>query len=105
MEPSVDITDLRMALGISEAHGEVLHLLLESKVLSTAELVAAGVAWPRKSIQHLRAKLGELAPAIEVHSHRKLGYWIDSEDKSRLQMLCSRMSGNLVEVDDDVEVV
>lgn len=107
MTGSVDITDIRMALGISAARGEVVHLLLENKVVSTADLVANGVTSPRKVIMALRYKLRGLTPEITIHSHKKLGYWIDQTDKDRLAVMCRQDIGNEIEVDDDgnIEVV
>lgn len=94
---SVDITDIRMALGISQPHGEVLFLLLDRKVVPTSDLIEAGVQYPRKDIQALRGKLGGFMPPIEILSHRKLGYWIDPEDKARLVRICRRTSDDEVE--------
>lgn len=88
MTGSVDVTALRMALGISQPQGEILHMLLESRVVSTAELLEAGVQYPRKDILSLRLKLGGFMPPIEIVSHRRLGYWIDPQDKNRLATIC-----------------
>jgi hypothetical protein len=75
-------------------------MLLENKVVSTADLVAAGVSFPRKVIMSLREKMGILN--IEIHSHRKLGYWLDEAGKERMTMLCRQQAGEAGN-DDEME--
>jgi aspartate oxidase len=99
---SVDITDIRMALGISVSHGEIVHLLLENKVVSTADLLSAGVSFPRKVIKSLRDKMDPVG--IEIHSHRRLGYWLDEAGKERMIMLCRQQAGEPEAVNGGEEV-
>lgn len=96
---SVDMTDLRMGLGISVLAGEVALMLVESKVVTTADLQERNVPQPRKVMHKLREKLGDLD--VELKSHRRLGYWLEDDAKERLIRLCTHDASNTTMNDDN----
>ena len=90
---SVDITDLRMKLGMSAGLAEITCGLIENRLLTQADIKGVGTSNPRVMMQRVRAKLAEVG--VELTSQRRLGYWLDDENKDKLVKICTPDPDNL----------
>lgn len=90
---SVDITDLRMKLGMSSMLAEITCGLLEERLLTQADIRDTGTSSPRVVMQRIRAKLHSVG--VELSSQRRLGYWLEDGEKIKLVQLCTPDPDNL----------
>lgn len=84
---SIDITDLRMKLGMSATLAEITCGLVENKLLTRADIQDTGASNPRVTMNRIRNKLH--AVGVDLSSQRHLGYWLDDENKDRLIKACT----------------
>ena len=90
---SVDITDLRMKLGMSPTLAEITCGLIENRLLTRADILDTGVSNPRVTMGRIRSKLETVG--VVLTSQRRLGYWLDDENKDKLIKACTPDPDNL----------
>ncbi len=83
----VDITDLRMKLYTTGQMADVALMLLENRIVTAEQIYNAGVKNPRTVVMGLRDRLEVYG--VTLQSHRRMGYWLEDDDKEKLVELCS----------------